>query len=408
MEKLKTLFDLSTVENNDYQTRFEEIAEVLFSKHVIQIADGSTYRFVDIEFYYSAPEHPDFIVHPRASKSMRWYINDFGGIDINFESNACKSDPYNNLCSKYQWNPDVHFGGILIRQLLAEGNGTVLDGPLKVAELFRDLGDVTGCVQFPTLVRKTTISYDQPQRYIRHNLVSKPNDEESFKAKLRNIRTWYSNAPDLEVKEYIDKGMDVVYVGIGSTLSSAFQAAFIAKQSFPEGRVALIDSKNLSTSSAILAIHAAKLRDEGKSATEIAEAVQKLVPNVIGQFAVEEFEYLYKGGRCSGAAKVVGSLLHIRPLLKVIDGKLVVYKKPRGPMKVAINEQIAAFKAELPNIDQTVLFITHTGMAPGMVEWVKEELSKLVNPECIEITTAGAVIGSHCGPGTLGIMYLLK
>lgn len=209
-------------------------------------------------------------------------------------------------------------------------------------------------------------------------------------------------------KEYIDKGMDVVYVGIGSTLSSAFQAAFIAKQSFPEGRVALIDSKNLSTSSAILAIHAAKLRDEGKSATEIAEAVQKLVPNVIGQFAVEEFEYLYKGGRCSGAAKVVGSLLHIRPLLKVIDGKLVVYKKPRGPMKVAINEQLAAFKAELPNIDQTVLFITHTGMAPGMVEWVKEELSKLVNPECIEITTAGAVIGSHCGPGTLGIMYLLK
>lgn len=204
MEKLKTLFDLSTVENNDYQTRFEEIAEVLFSKHVIQIADGSTYRFVDIEFYYSAPEHPDFIVHPRASKSMRWYINDFGGIDINFESNACKSDPYNNLCSKYQWNPDVHFGGILIRQLLAEGNGTVLDGPLKVAELFRDLGDVTGGVQLPTLVKKTTISNDQPKRYIRHNLVSKPNDEESFKAKLRNIRTWYSNAPDLEasIEEY--------------------------------------------------------------------------------------------------------------------------------------------------------------------------------------------------------------
>lgn len=209
-------------------------------------------------------------------------------------------------------------------------------------------------------------------------------------------------------KEYIDKGMDIVYVGIGSTLSSAFQAAFIAKQSFPDDRIALIDSKNLSTSSAILAIHAAKLRDEGKSACEIAEEVQKLVPNVIGQFAVEEFEYLYKGGRCSGAAKVVGSLLHIHPLLRVIDGKLVVYKKPRGPMKIAINEQLAAFKAVLPQIDQTVLFITHTGMAPGMVEWVKEEVSKLVNPECIEVTTASAVIGSHCGPGTLGIMYLLK
>ena len=211
-----------------------------------------------------------------------------------------------------------------------------------------------------------------------------------------------------EFKKFIDQGMDVVYVGIGSTLSSAFQSAFIAKQSFPEGRVALIDSKNLSSASAILAIQAAKLRDAGKSAVEIAEEVQKLVPNVIGQFAIEQFEYLYKGGRCSGAAKVMGTLLHIRPFLRVIDGKLVVYKKPRGPMKVAINEQLAGLKEDLPNVDDTVVFITHTGMAPGMVEWVKAEVGKLVDPKCIEVTTSGAVIGSHCGPGTLGILYLKK
>ena len=211
-----------------------------------------------------------------------------------------------------------------------------------------------------------------------------------------------------EFKKFIDKGMDVVYVGIGSTLSSAFQSAYIAQQSFPEGRVALIDSKNLSSASAILAIHAAKLRDQGKSAVEIAEEVQKLVPNVIGQFSIEQFEYLYKGGRCSGAAKVMGTLLHIRPYLRVIDGKLVVYKKPRGPMKVAINEQLNGLKEDLPKVDQTVVFITHTGMAPGMVEWVKGEVGKLVDPKCIEVTTAGAVIGSHCGAGTLGILYLKK
>lgn len=211
-----------------------------------------------------------------------------------------------------------------------------------------------------------------------------------------------------EFKKFIDQGMDVVYVGIGSTLSSAFQSAFIAMQSFPEGRVALIDSKNLSSASAILAIQAAKLRDAGKSAVEIAEEVQKLVPKVIGQFTIEQFEYLYKGGRCSGAAKVMGTLLHIRPYLRVIDGKLVVYKKPRGPMKVAINEQLAGLKEDLPNVDDTVIFITHTGMAPGMVEWVKSEVAKLVDPKCIEVTTSGAVIGSHCGPGTLGILYLKK
>lgn len=211
-----------------------------------------------------------------------------------------------------------------------------------------------------------------------------------------------------EFKKFIDKGMDVVYVGIGSTLSSAFQSAYIAKQSFPEGRVALIDSKNLSSASAILAIKAAKLRDEGKSAVEIAEEVQKLQPNIVGQFAIEQFEYLYKGGRCSGAAKVMGTLLHIRPFLRVIDGKLVVYKKPRGPMKVAIMEQLKDFKEDLPNVDQTVVFITHTGMADGMVDLVKAELGKLVDSNCIVETRAGAVIGSHCGPGTLGILYLKK
>lgn len=211
-----------------------------------------------------------------------------------------------------------------------------------------------------------------------------------------------------EFKKFVDKGMDVVYVGIGSTLSSAFQSAYIAQQSFPEGRVALIDSKNLSSGSALLAIQAAKLRDQGKSAVEIAEEVQKLAPKVVGQFSIEQFEYLYKGGRCSGAAKVMGTLLHIRPFLRVIDGKLLVYKKPRGPMKVAINEQINGFKEDFPNIDETAVFITHTGMADGMVDWVKSELGKLVDPKIIQETTAGAVIGSHCGPGTLGIIYMKK
>lgn len=211
-----------------------------------------------------------------------------------------------------------------------------------------------------------------------------------------------------EFKKFIDKGMDVVYIGIGSTLSSAFQSAFIAKQSFPEGRVALIDSKNLSSASALLAIKAAKLRDEGKSAAEIAEEVQKLQPNLVGQFTIEHFDYLYKGGRCSGAAKVFGTLFHIRPFLRVIDGKLVVYKKPRGPMKVAITEQINGFKEDLPNIDKDVIFITHTGMADGIVDWVKAELSKHVDPNNILETRAGAVIGSHCGPGTLGLIYMKK
>lgn len=209
-------------------------------------------------------------------------------------------------------------------------------------------------------------------------------------------------------KKQLDAGYDVVYVGLGSKLSTAFQNAVIAKQSYPEDRVFLVDTNTLSSAIGLVAMKAAKFRNEGKSAKEIKEECDKLVPNVVAQFTVETLDYLHKGGRCSGASKLIGHIFHVHPYIKVVDGSLIVYKKPRGPMKLAINEQLNELKAVLPNVDTDHIMITHTLLSDDLLEYFKSEVHKLVPNAEINDTVAGSVIGSHCGRGTVGVLYITK
>ncbi len=207
-------------------------------------------------------------------------------------------------------------------------------------------------------------------------------------------------------KKYIDEGRDIVYMGISSKMSTTFQNAHIAKQEFPEDRIYLVDSLSLSTGTGLLALKAGRLAKEGKSAKEIKDILDATVPNVVAQFTIEELEYLHKGGRCSGATKIFGHIFHVRPYIKVVDGSMIVYKKPRGPMKVAVDEQLADIKAAMPNVDQNAVMITHTMVSNELLEYTKNELSKIVDSNCIIETVAGCVIGSHSGRGCIGILYI--
>ena len=141
---------------------------------------------------------------------------------------------------------------------------------------------------------------------------------------------------------------------------------------------------------------------------EIKEKCDELVPHVVAQFSVDTLDYLHKGGRCSGAAKLIGHIFHVHPYIKVVDGALIVYKNPRGPMRMAIKEQLNELQAVLPNVDLDHVMITHAGVTPDIEEFAKEELGKLVPKESILVTSAGAVISSHCGFGTIGILYITK
>ena len=204
---------------------------------------------------------------------------------------------------------------------------------------------------------------------------------------------------------------EIIYTGIGSTLSSTLQSAYIARSEFTEeeqARIHLVDSKNLSTGIGLLVMKATTFREEGYSAKEIAEKLDEIVPKVRSQFVVETLEYLHKGGRCSGLTRFFGTAIRMKLLIRVKDGKLGVHKKAIGSTKKALNLMLDDFYAELPDLDKEFLFITHSN-AYKNCDYIKSKLETIKDSfDNINETKAGCVISGHCGEGCIGILYIEK
>ncbi|MDY0018695.1 MAG: DegV family protein [Anaerolineae bacterium] len=201
---------------------------------------------------------------------------------------------------------------------------------------------------------------------------------------------------------------ETVYIGISSRLSASVMNGRNAAQTFEEGKVRVVDSLNLSTGLGLLALKAADLRDQGKNAKEIERALTEAIPKVQMSFALDTLKYLYMGGRCTALQSLVGGVLKIRPVISARpDGTLGVKDKVRGTRKRALESMLVDFQEHLPEVDLQRVFVTHSGCADDAA-FLCGELAKLAPIEEILITRAGAVISSHCGPGTIGILYMLK
>lgn len=209
-------------------------------------------------------------------------------------------------------------------------------------------------------------------------------------------------------EEELAKGNEIFYVGIGSGLSSTYNNACIAREQFPDSKIVVLDGQNLSTGTGLIVIKATRLAKEGKSLDEIKEICEKAVPLVSAKFCIDRLDYLYKGGRCSGMAMIAAHALKIHPVAKVINNKLVVYKKPRGKYENAVEVQIDEFMHDLDNIDKSCVFITHSGRMDGIEKQIYDKISPYLDKENLFITEAGCTISSHCGPKTIGILYILK
>lgn len=209
-------------------------------------------------------------------------------------------------------------------------------------------------------------------------------------------------------KPYVDKGYDCVFIGIGSKLSSTVQASIIAASEFPAGRIYTVDSNNLSSGSGLLVMRACRLRDAGMSAQGIYEDLRETSKRVSTQFGIERLDYMAKGGRCSNFAMTAAHMFHIHPILKIIDGKLIVYKKPRGKSTAFYDELLEICKHEHPIEEEDGIMVTSAGIGQEAVDYIVSRLSKLVDPSKIKVTQAGAVISCHCGFGTIGILYIRK
>lgn len=204
----------------------------------------------------------------------------------------------------------------------------------------------------------------------------------------------------------LEQGNDVILFTIGSTLSSTYQNALLAKDMTDENRVEVIDSLNLSTSIGLMVLKACKLRNMGKNIHEIKQEIDNIVPKVRCKFAIESLEYLHKGGRCSGASRLFGTLLQLKPVIGVKDGKMDVDAKTRGKRK-ALDYMLADIIENKEKVDLDYIMVTHT-YADDEAKELQEKLQQEFPEAKVVINNAGCVISSHCGKGTIGILYIEK
>ena len=209
-------------------------------------------------------------------------------------------------------------------------------------------------------------------------------------------------------RQYKQDGYDIVHISISSYFSSSYQNAVLAAEEFDN--VYVVDSYNLSTGSGHIVLEAAMKAKEGKmSAKEIAEYVNLLVPKVDASFVVDTLEYLHKGGRCSAVAALGANILKLRPCIEVKSGKMGVGRKYRGKMKDVIKLYIEE-RLTQPGVKyvRNRAFVTHTCVTEGLADYACELVRQYDLFDEIIQTTAGCTVSAHCGPDTLGVLFLTE
>ena len=218
----------------------------------------------------------------------------------------------------------------------------------------------------------------------------------------------------INYQDYIDfftplteGGNTVVHFCLSSEMSSMCNNARMAAEDV--GNVFVVDSRNLSTGIALLVLKAVELAQNGEGAEAIYNKIVDTIDKVNASFVIDTLLYLHKGGRCSAVAMLGANLLKLKPCIEVHDGKMDVAKKYRGRYSDVLLEYAKNRLENLENINSRRCFVTHT------MEYGSEQ-AKLVYDyvkglnyfdEVIE-TTAGCTISAHCGPGTLGVLFINK
>lgn len=205
---------------------------------------------------------------------------------------------------------------------------------------------------------------------------------------------------------FTEQGYQVVHISLADYLSCTHHNALLAAEEMDN--VFVVNSKRLSTGTGLLVLKAAELADEGMSAADIAKEMEELAYHVDASFVVDTLEYLHAGGRCSGAAKFGANLLKIRPQIIVYDHKMDSGKKYRGKITVCREQYMEDQLHDLDDVCLDRVFLTHSGMPQEEIDLALEKLRSLADFKEILVTRAGCVISCHCGPGTMGILFLRK
>lgn len=197
----------------------------------------------------------------------------------------------------------------------------------------------------------------------------------------------------------------IIHIDISADFSSCYQNACVAASELPN--VYVVDSRNLSSGHGHIVCEAVNMAEEGKlSPQEIVDRLNELTSRVEASFLLDRLDYMVKGGRCSMVVALGANLLHLKPCIEVIDGKMKVVKKYRGSYEKCILNYVRDRLQNRDNLVYERIFITHTPVADGIVDKVRAAIQECAPFTDIIETQAGCTVSCHCGPGTLGILFI--
>jgi len=200
---------------------------------------------------------------------------------------------------------------------------------------------------------------------------------------------------------------EIIMFTISESMSTTANVCKMAAvQMMLEDRIHVVDSMNLSTGIGHLVVESAILASEGKDANYILNVIEEIKPRVRASFVVDTLVYLHRGGRCSSVSAFIGGALKLHPKIEVKEGKMLATKKYRGKMNRVILEYVDDMLDEIKSSKKDRVFITHSGCDKEVIDMVKKRLEELNHFDEIIETQAGSVISSHCGPKTLGVLYI--
>lgn len=204
------------------------------------------------------------------------------------------------------------------------------------------------------------------------------------------------------------KNEEGIYIAFSSELSGTYQTAVMVleqvKEEYPNFQLTILDSKCASLGYGLVVMEAAKLAKNGATKEELIKDITFRCQHMEHLFTVDDLNHLAKGGRLSKAQAFIGSMLNIKPLLNVEDGKLVPLEKLRGQKKL-LRRMIELMKERGTNMSNQMIGISHSDCL-NTVEEMKKLIYEEFQNENIFITDIGAVIGSHTGPGTIAVFFL--
>lgn len=209
-------------------------------------------------------------------------------------------------------------------------------------------------------------------------------------------------------KKWTDEGCEVIHFTLSSAITSSYQSCILAAEELPG--VYVIDSRNVSSAIALLVMEAGDRIAAGMDAKQIVEEVSALREKSHCSFVLETLEFMKAGGRCSGVAALAAGVLGLKVSIEVDNqtGELHAGKKYRGQIDRVISQYVAEQFEKYPNIDGKRMYITHSGVPEERIAAVKKQVEETGIFKEIFISRASCTISTHCGPGTLGVLFLEK